>query len=95
MVRKMLLPLVAAVALATAGTAAAGNSTSGVKKSAAKPDVACLATGIGVLQANGGVAFFARNGVPLSLIGGEGTLPLATVLKLHLFQPELFPWCNS
>ncbi|MBW3612388.1 MAG: hypothetical protein KY392_00845 [Chloroflexi bacterium] len=46
-----------------------------------------------MLQDNGGVAFFARNGVPLSLIGGEGTAPLSTVLKLHLSNPELFPWC--
>ena len=59
----------------------------------ATPDVSCLQTGLGVLQANGGVAYFAKNGVPLSLIGGEGTAPLATVLKLHLFQPSLFPWC--
>ena len=59
----------------------------------ATPDVQCLQTGLGVLQANGGVSFFAKNGVPLSLIGGEGTAPLSTVLKLHLFQPSLFPWC--
>jgi hypothetical protein len=31
--------------------------------------------------------------VPLSLIGGEGTAPLSTVLRLHLSNPELFPWC--
>ncbi|HSK17278.1 MAG TPA: hypothetical protein VK915_14065 [Gaiellaceae bacterium] len=76
----------AAVAL-TAGPAAAKGKPAGT------PDTACLQAGISVLQANGGVAYFARNGVPLSLIGGEGTAPLPTVLQLHLTSPELFPWC--
>jgi hypothetical protein len=87
MIRKLVVlaaGLVAVLALASPATAA---------RPAAKPDVKCLQTGLGVLQANGGVAYFAKNGVPLSLIGGEGTAPLSTVLKLHLFQPSLFPWC--
>jgi hypothetical protein len=46
-----------------------------------------------VLQDNGGVDYFARNGVPLGLIGGEGTAPLSTVLRLHLTTPGLYPWC--
>lgn len=83
------LLVLAATAVASlallAGPAAAKPST---------PDYQCLQAGIGVLQANGGVAYFARNGVPLSLIGGEGTAPLATVLKLHLWSPQLFPWCD-
>jgi hypothetical protein len=61
----------------------------------AKPDTQCLQAGIAFLQANGGVATFARNGVPLSVIGGEGTLPLAEVFKLHLWSPGLFPWCAA
>lgn len=59
-----------------------------------KPDTACLQAGLSVLQEAGGVAQFARDGVPLSLIGGEGTLPLNEVLRLHLSSPELFPWCD-
>lgn len=86
MFRKLIVLAAALVAvLAIASPASAARP--------ATPDVQCLQTGIGVLQANGGVAFFAKNGVPLSLIGGEGTAPLATVLQLHLFQPQLFPWC--
>ena len=86
MIRKLIVLAASVVAvLAIASPASAARP--------ATPDVQCLQTGLGVLQANGGVAYFAQNGVPLSLIGGEGTAPLSTVLKLHLFQPSLFPWC--
>ena len=88
MLRK-LAPLTAAAALgalALAGGASAGNP-------AGAPNTACLHAGMAVLQDNGGVDYFARNGVPLSLIGGEGTAPLSTVLRLHLTTPGLFPWC--
>lgn len=80
------LTAAAAVALSLAGGATAA-------RPATAPDTECLRAGLAVLQANGGVAYFARNGVPLSLIGGEGTAPLPTVLRLHLTNPELFPWC--
>lgn len=83
--RKLLVLTAALATLAFAGTASA--------KPAGAPDTDCLRAGIAVLQANGGVDDFARNGVPLSLIGGEGTAPLATVFKLHLTRPALFPWC--
>lgn len=89
MLRK-LAPLSAAVvlgALSLAGGAAAGENPAGT------PDTSCLHAGMAVLQDNGGVSYFARNGVPLSLIGGEGTAPLSTVLRLHLTNPGLFPWC--
>ena len=87
MLRKLIVLTIAVVAiLAIASPASAA-------RPATAPDVKCLQTGLGVLKANGGVAYFAKNGVPLSLIGGEGTAPLSTVLKLHLFQPSLFPWC--
>jgi len=82
---------VAAAALAV--TALAGPVAAGAPES--KPDVGCLAAGRAVLQANGGISYFARNGVPLSLIGGEGTAPLATVFRLHLSNPELFGWCAA
>jgi hypothetical protein len=86
MIRKLIVLAACAVAvLAIASPASAARP--------ATPDTQCLQTGLGVLQANGGVSYFARNGVPLSLIGGEGTAPLSTVLQLHLFQPALFPWC--
>jgi hypothetical protein len=62
---------------------------------AGKPDTKCLQAGIAFLQANGGVAYFAQNGVPLAVIGGEGTLPLADVFQLHLRSPQLFPWCAA
>ena len=87
MFRKLLIALSAAAVLAVPGTAAAA-------RPASAPDTDCLRAGIAVLQANGGVSYFAQNGVPLSLIGGEGTAPLATVFKLHLTQPGLFPWCS-
>jgi hypothetical protein len=86
---RKLAPLTAATALgalALAGGASAGNP-------AGAPNTACLHAGMAVLQDNGGVGYFARNGVPLSLIGGEGTAPLSTVLRLHLATPGLFPWC--
>jgi hypothetical protein len=88
--RRKLTLAVASAALAIA--AVAGPVAARAPESNA--DVGCLAAGLAVLQDNGGVAFFARNGVPLSLIGGEGTAPLSTVLKLHLSNPELFPWCD-
>jgi hypothetical protein len=88
--RRKLTLAVAAAALAV--TAIAGPVAARAPVSNA--DTGCLAAGLSVLQANGGVAFFARNGVPLSLIGAEGTAPLSTVLKLHLSNPELFPWCD-
>jgi hypothetical protein len=83
-----LAPLTAVLlgALALSGGASAA-------KPASAPDTACLRAGMAVLQDNGGVDYFARNGVPLSLIGGEGTAPLSTVLRLHLTNPALFPWC--
>ncbi|HUG48007.1 MAG TPA: hypothetical protein VMP67_06300 [Candidatus Limnocylindria bacterium] len=58
-------------------------------------DTDCLRSGIAVLQANGGISFFARNGVPVSLIDPTSSeiLPLSTVLRLHLTNPELWPWC--
>ena len=87
--RRKLTLAVATAALAI--TAIAGPVAARAPESNA--DVGCLAAGKAVLQANGGISFFARNGVPLSLIGGEGTAPLATVLRLHLSNPELFPWC--
>jgi hypothetical protein len=87
--RRKLTLAVASAALAI--TAIAGPVAARAPESAANVD--CLAAGLTVLQENGGVAFFARNGVPLSLIGGEGTAPLSTVLRLHLSSPELFPWC--
>jgi hypothetical protein len=68
-------------------------SGAGAAKPAEAPDTVCLHAGMAVLQANGGVDDFARKGVPLSLIGGEGTAPLSAVLRLHLTNPELFPWC--
>ena len=83
--RKLLVLTAAVASLAFAGTASA--------KPAGAPDTDCLRAGIAVLQANGGVDDFARDGVPLSLIGGTGTAPLSTVFKLHLTQPGLFPWC--
>jgi hypothetical protein len=88
MLRKI-APLTAAVllgALSLAGGASAAPP-------ATAPDTDCLRAGMAVLQDNGGVAYFAQNGVPLSLIGGEGTAPLSTVLRLHLTSPGLFPWC--
>ena len=87
MLRKV-VPLTAVLlaALTLAGGAAAA-------KPAGAPDTACLQAGKEVLRDNGGIAYFARNGVPLSLIGGEGTAPLSTVLRLHLTNPALFPWC--
>lgn len=87
--RRKLTLAVAAAALAI--TTLAGPVAGRAPESNA--DVGCLAAGLAVLQENGGVASFARNGVPLSLIGGEGTAPLSTVLRLHLSSPELFPWC--
>jgi hypothetical protein len=85
--RKLAAVTTAAVAaLSLAGAASAA-------KPAGAPDTSCLQAGMAVLRANGGVDDFARNGVPLSLIGGEGTAPLSTVLRLHLTDPELFPWC--
>ena len=84
-----LAPLTAAVALGA--LALASGASAG--KPAGAPDTACLHAGMAVLQDNGGVDDFARNGVPLSLIGGEGTAPLSTVLRLHLTNPGLFPWC--
>lgn len=86
--RKLIAAVAVVATLAFAGTASAA-------KPEGAPDTDCLRAGIAVLQANGGVAYFAKNGVPLSLIGGEGTAPLATVFKLHLWQPELFPWCAA
>jgi hypothetical protein len=84
---RMLAPFAAAAIAvgALAGPAAA--------KSPPTRDTDCLRAGLAVLQDNGGVAYFARNGVPLSLIGGQGTAPLSTVLRLHLTSPQLFPWC--
>ena len=87
--RRKLTLSIAAAALAV--SAIAGPVAARAPESNA--DVACLSAGLAVLRANGGVATFARNGVPLSLIGGEGTAPLSTVLRLHLSNPELFPWC--
>jgi hypothetical protein len=88
MFRKLAIFTAAVVlgALTLAGGASAG-------KPAGAPDTACLQAGMAVLQENGGVSYFARNGVPLSLIGGEGTAPLSTVLRLHLTSPGFFPWC--
>jgi len=89
--RRRLTLAVASAALAIA--AVAGPVAAQAPESNADTD--CLSSGLAVLQENGGVAYFARNGVPLSLIGGEGTAPLSTVLRLHLSNPELFPWCND
>ena len=87
MLRRLAAVTTAAIAaLSLAGAASAA-------KPAGAPDTSCLRAGMAVLQANGGVDYFAQNGVPLSLIGGEGTAPLSTVLRLHLTDPELFPWC--
>ena len=88
MLRKV-ATLTAAVVLG-ALTLASGASAG---KPAGAPDTACLQAGMAVLQENGGVSYFAQNGVPLSLIGGQGTAPLPTVLRLHLTSPGLFPWC--
>jgi hypothetical protein len=87
MIRK-LVPITAAVVGALSLASGAGAA-----KPANTPDTACLHEGIAVLQANGGVDEFAQNGVPLSLIGGEGTASLSAVLRLHLTNPGLFPWC--
>ena len=56
MLRKLIVLTIAVVAvLAIASPASAA-------RPAAKPDVQCLKTGLGVLQANGGVGYFAQNG---------------------------------
>jgi hypothetical protein len=87
----MLRKLVAITAAVVAALSLAGGAAAG--KPAGNPDTTCLHAGMAVLRDNGGVSYFARNGVPLSLIGGEGTAPLSTVLRLHLTNPQLFPWC--
>ena len=86
MIRKLAVLVVAVAALVVSAAPASAARP-------ATPDTACLHAGLAVLQANGGVSYFAKNGVPLSLIGGTGTAPLSTVLRLHLTQPGLFPWC--
>ena len=55
----------------------------------------CLRSGLAVLQANGGVQAFAKDGVPVALIDptSEDLLSLSTVLRLHLTNPEMWPWC--
>ena len=58
----------------------------------------CLRAGQATLRELAGgrsLSVFAREGVPLSVIGGEGTAPLATVFRLHLTEPSLFPWCAA
>jgi hypothetical protein len=87
-VRKLRIGLVGALLAATVIAAPASAS-------AAPRDYECLQSGLSVLQANGGVQFFARNGVPVSLIDPSSSdiLPLNTVLRLHLTNPEIWPWC--
>jgi hypothetical protein len=93
MLRKLIVLVagVAAAAALLAGPATAAPTAPTINPSAGQ----CVAAGVRVLQENGGISYFARNGVPLSLIGGEGTLPLSTVIWLHITNPELFPWCSA
>jgi hypothetical protein len=86
--RKLRIGLVGALLAATVMAAPASAS-------AAPRDYECLQSGLSVLQANGGVQYFARNGVPVSLIdpSSDAILPLSTVLRLHLTNPEIWPWC--
>jgi hypothetical protein len=88
--RKLRIGLVGALLAATVIAAPASASAAPAPR-----DYECLQSGLSVLQANGGVQFFARNGVPVSLINpsSEAILPLNTVLRLHLTNPEIWPWC--
>ena len=82
--------------LAVAGALLATAALTGTAAAApGERDTACLRSGLAVLQANGGVDGFARSGVPVALIDPTSSevLDLATVLRLHLSNPELWPWC--
>ena len=86
--RKIKLALAGALlaTLAVSGSVSAATTEGGPE---------CLKSGLAVLQANGGVQTFARNGVPVALIdpSSDDVLSLSTVLRLHLTNPEMWPWC--
>lgn len=85
----------AAVAFAVPASAAGGPVAGETANSMSGTD--CLRAGQDTLRTispdGNSLSYFARNGVPLSVIGGTGTAPLATVFTLHLKTPSLFPWC--
>lgn len=66
-----------AVAVASEAPAAPGE----------RPNVACLQAGLGTLKSLGLLSAVAKDGIE---VDGAGVLPLRTVLKLHLFDSELF-----
>jgi hypothetical protein len=84
------------IKLALAGALLATLAVTGsVSAATAEGGPECLQSGLAVLQANGGVQAFARNGVPVALIdpSSDDVLSLSTVLRLHLTNPGMWPWC--
>ena len=85
---------VTAIALAIAPAASAGGiapATPGVKSGPA-----CVVAGVGFLIKANLLVPVAKNGLNLSLLGGPNqTVSLATVIKLHLTQPQIFAGGNA
>ena len=81
--------------LGLAGALFAIVAATGTVAAASTNDTECLRSGLAVLKATGGVQAFARNGVPVALIDptSDEVLSLSTVLRLHLTNPEIWPWC--
>ena len=84
---------VTAVALAIAPAASAGGvapATTGVKSGPA-----CAIAGVTFLIKNSLLVPVAKNGLNLSVLGGPNqVVSLATVVRLHLTNPEIFAGGN-
>lgn len=84
-----------AIALAIAPVASANGgiapATPGVKSGPA-----CVVAGVSFLIKNKLLVPVAKNGLNLSVLGGpDQTVSLATVIRLHLTQPQIFAGGNA